>query len=72
MDDAPARRVRLVEAVVQLSIVLDDGTTLVKQDIQPVVIPATDWDEFRKGGGYERSLAQLEQQVNEAPAAPED
>ena len=35
--------VRLVRAVIQLDLVIDDGTTLTPVEVQPITVPGADW-----------------------------
>lgn len=58
-------KLRLVGWQVQPIIMADDGENLTPVQVQPVQIPAAQWDAF-KSGGDDEAIAQLRAQV-EAP-----
>lgn len=61
------RRMRLVGWAVQPVVMADDGENLEPVPVQPLTIPAAQWDEF-KNGGDESALDTLRQQVEGSPA----
>lgn len=58
-------RLRVVAWRVQPVVMADDGENLTPVNVQPVEIPAREWQAF-KDGGDEEALASIREQV-EAP-----
>lgn len=55
------RRVRLLKVIVQPVVVVDDGETLLEQEVRPVVVPAAAWEDFP--AQFARDFAQLQARV---------
>lgn len=66
--DLPRKRVRLVQVVVQPVLVTDDGETLAPLQVEPIPVPANEWNTFVETGLTE-ALAGLEERVNATPPA---
>lgn len=60
------RRARLVGWRVQPIVMADDGDTLTPVPVQPVEIPAAQWQEF-KDGGDDNALVQVQAQLDKPP-----
>jgi hypothetical protein len=64
MRPAPATpRVRLVAAVVQLNVVVDDGELLRPLQVAPMAVAAVDWPDFSLDAILADLQGQLEQQA---------
>lgn len=55
-------RVRVVGWRVQPVVMVDDGENLTPVNVQPVEVPAREWQTF-KDGGDEEALASIREQV---------
>jgi hypothetical protein len=59
-EQAPVeRRLRLLEVVVQPTLVVDDGESLRKMVADPVVIQATDWETWAASAFSKEALVDL-------------
>jgi hypothetical protein len=67
---APAQRLRLLKAVVQLVFVIDDGETLSERVAEPVVVPASVWPTWASDG-YPQLLLQLQAEIDREHSADE-
>lgn len=63
-------RLRVVGWRVQPILMTDDGEDLTPLNVQPVEVPARDWQAF-KDGGDEAALAQVREQVEGGQPAQE-
>lgn len=64
------KRIRVIQYVVQPTIVVDDGDTLEPLQIQPITVSAREWAQFVEHGLGD-ALARLQMQVNQPPVPDE-
>lgn len=62
-------RLRLLKVAIQVvAVVEDDDSNLAEQACEPVVVPAREWDEYRRQGGtFDQSWQALAAQVEGPP-----